>query len=291
MAHVEQDVVGAGRPHLGHDGACDDVPRRQLAVARVPLHEPPLLGIEQDAALAAHCLRDEEGRRAGQAQGGGVELEELHVHDLGAGPESQGDAVAGDDAGVRGDAVEASRAASGEHEVAAGDPLPRAGREVEHVYAAHRAVFDHGVARQRELADGDAPASRRVEQRGFDVPAGRVAAGVQDAGHRVRSLPRQDDLALHRVEGDTEADEVGDAVGRVAGQDLDVGGVAEPRSRAAGVVGVPPRRVAGSDGRRDAALGVLRVAVLDAPLGEDEDARRLRAEEGRCRARRCRSRR
>ena len=79
----------------------------------------------------------------------------------------------------------------------AGDALPRAALEVEHVQAAHRAVFDDGVGRQRELADGDALEVRRVEQRGLDVPAGRVTAGMEDAGHGVRPLPREDDRALH----------------------------------------------------------------------------------------------
>ena len=72
----------------------------------------------EQAAFAAHRLGDQEDGRAGQTQRRRVELDELHVHDLGAGAIAQRDAVGRGDGRVGADAVELAAAAGREHEVA-----------------------------------------------------------------------------------------------------------------------------------------------------------------------------
>jgi len=60
--------------------------------------------------------------------------------------------------------------------------------------------------------DGDAFEAGDGGECEFDVGAGGVAAGVEDARRRVRALGGQRDLAVHGVERHAERDEVADAV-------------------------------------------------------------------------------
>ena len=108
---VEQDVVRVRRQHALADGAGDDVARGQLGAVVVSGHEALAVGVAEEAALAAHRLRDEERLDAGQVERRGVELHELHVHDLGARAVGDRDAVAGGDFCVRGCQVHLAGAA------------------------------------------------------------------------------------------------------------------------------------------------------------------------------------
>ena len=192
---------------LGVDGARDVVARRQLrrpamvglaalrqgvhpgprllvrggvlvaAVLRqVAPHEALAVGVAQDAALAAHGLGDEQAAHAGRMDHAGrVELHELHVDELGAGPPGQRVAVAGGLPGVGGDGEGAARAAGGE------DDGP--GREG-HRDAVRAPVADgaddagraHGQPRDDGLlVDLDADGHAAVLQRPDELQAGAVA--------------------------------------------------------------------------------------------------------------------
>ncbi len=121
-----------------------------------------------------------------------------------------------------------------------------------------------------ELAEGE-----------LDVGAGGVAAGVDDAGARVGCFPPQRHHAIDAVEGHAEAHEVGDAVGGLVREDVGRFGVDEAGAGADRVLVVQLGAIVGADRGRDAALGVLRVGLVDAALGEDEDAAVLARHEGR----------
>ena len=72
--------------------------------------------VAQHAALAAHALGDQDAAHARRPDhAGGVELHELHVHQLGAGVVGERVAVAGVLPAVAGDLVGAADAAGGEH--------------------------------------------------------------------------------------------------------------------------------------------------------------------------------
>ena len=114
----------------------------------------------------------------------------------------------------------------------------------------------------------------------LDVGAGGVAAGVEHARPAVGALAAQRDLAVDAVERHAEADEVGDAVGRLIGQDVRRLLVDEAGAGGYRVREVKRGRVAGPHGRGDAALGVLRVRLVDGALGEDEDAAVVLGEQG-----------
>ena len=105
VADVEVDVVlavdPAARADLLVDRPADHVARRQLHERRgVALHEPLALAVEEDAALAARRLGEQD---ADADDAGRVELVELHVLHRDAVAIGQRDAVAGEAPGVRGD--------------------------------------------------------------------------------------------------------------------------------------------------------------------------------------------
>jgi hypothetical protein len=80
-------------------------------------HEPPALGVPQDAALAADALGYEDAADARRPHHAGrVELHELHVDQLGPGVVGEGMTVARVLPAVRGDAEGAADAAGREHD-------------------------------------------------------------------------------------------------------------------------------------------------------------------------------
>ncbi len=75
------------------------------------LHEALAAIVAEVGALAAQRLGEQEAGYAGEGEGGGMELVKLHVGEIGAGLEGEGDAVAGGDRGVGGVGVDLPRAA------------------------------------------------------------------------------------------------------------------------------------------------------------------------------------
>ena len=194
VGHVEHDEVVARPLQLGVDGARHHVARREVLHLVVARHERGAVAQAQDAALAAHRLRDQERLRGRVIEAGRVELEELHVRDARAHPVRHRDAVAGRDVGVRRVEVDLARAAGGQHHRARDDRFHGAGRLVQQVGAEHgvrpavlrgRQQIDRHVIGQHRDAVG-APRDAR-EQRLLDRPAGRVL-GVDDAAGGVAAL-------------------------------------------------------------------------------------------------------
>ena len=198
-----------------------------------------------------------------------------------AGAIGQRDAVAGGDFGVRRDLVELARAAGRQDDEARLEALAR--RRSARRAPGRRRPTPSSVENLLDLAvlaHGHGRHARQAAQRQLDVLAGRVAAGVEDAGAAVGAFAAELDVALAAVERHAEAHEVGDALRRLARQDarrlfVDQAGAGGKR-----VLQVQLRRVVRPDGRGDAALGVLRVALVDGVLGEDEDAAVLLGEQG-----------
>jgi hypothetical protein len=118
VAQVQQHVVlvrtdAAAFLDLLVHRARDEVARRQvLQGRRIALHEAFAVRVDQDTALAAHALGDQDAR-AGHA--GRVELPELHVLQRQAGACRHAQAVAGVDEGVGRRGEDTAGAAGGEH--------------------------------------------------------------------------------------------------------------------------------------------------------------------------------
>src|SRR3990172_9268082 len=131
-----------------------------------------------------------------------------------------------------------------------------------------------------ELQDSDIAVLGEGGEGELDVGAGGVAAGVEDAGRRVRPLPCEGDLAVLGVERHAEAHEVVDAVGGLGGENAGGPGIDEAGAGGYRVVVVLLGGVAWSDGRGEATLRPARVAVVNGAFGDDEHGAVLAGEEG-----------
>ncbi len=81
MTHVEVHMFRTRDLHFIVDSARHDIAGSQVFPRIVPLHESFASCVSQDAAVAAHGFSDEEGLAfyIGFIQGGGMELDKLHV--------------------------------------------------------------------------------------------------------------------------------------------------------------------------------------------------------------------
>src|ERR1035437_8738567 len=130
-AFPEGAAVGRApaRDHLLVDGAGDHVAAGEVLLDRVvPLHEALTLGVAEDAALTPDRLGHQDAARARRPDHpGGVELDKLHVLQLGPRLEGHGGAVAGALPAVGGVAEHPAPAAARHHHRAGADDDQLAG--------------------------------------------------------------------------------------------------------------------------------------------------------------------
>ena len=80
MAAVEVDVIVPGKLHLVVDGAGHDIPRCQGEPGIIFMHELLAVLGPQGGPKSPYRFRDQERRTFGRIiEGGGVELDELHI--------------------------------------------------------------------------------------------------------------------------------------------------------------------------------------------------------------------
>ena len=286
------------RLDLAVDGSRDNVARRELHAFVVATHESFAVAVVQSPAVSPHSLGDEERVLAGRffaraagagVQAGGVELEELHVGDVGASAHRHGDAVAGAHARIGRAREELPGAARGEEH--------RAGEETElgavtstHDLRAHASKRGRirFVRLDGEEVDGGVVFVKRdvgmrasaLQERAFDLFA-RHVRGVDDAVLAVPTLPGEVKLAgLVAGELGAEADELIDGVSALAAHDFHGGVVAEEIASHLGVPDVLLHGVVEGDDGGDAALGVVGGALVGDVLGDDGHLARLSGFEG-----------
>ena len=204
-----------------------------------------------------------------------MELEKFHVHDFRACPESERYSVTCSYFGVSGEFEELPRTSGGQYQVSAFKALDPAGQCIEGLDSADSAFFQDDSGRKAVFEDWYLCSSDLGAQRSFYLRPGGVSPCVQDAGHAVCGFARECDLAVKRVEGHSEFHQVGYAVWSFVGEDADGFLVAEPRTCRNRVLVMEFRGVLDADGGRDAALGMARIAVVDAALGHEQDGAML----------------
>ena len=295
-----------GRPSagldLGVDGARDLVARQQLgraapgAVVVVPAvglllgvgglgaehvgdvveHEALALGVAQHPAVAAHALGHQQSAHAERPDHArGVELDALHVDELGAGPQRHRVAVAGGLPGVGRELPGLADAAGGQDDrlggegddLAGGPPVGDAPRgaavgvvhDAQHL-ALHEDVGAHGHDLLLERADQLEPGA---------------VAHVGQAREAVTAEVALEDLAVGRaVEERPPLLELVDAVRRLLGVQLGHAVVVEHLAAAHGVAEVHHPVVLGVDVAHrcgHAALGHDGVGLAQQGLGDDGD--------------------
>jgi len=200
-----------------------------------------------------------------------VELVELHVGDFGASFEGKSHAVSGRDVGICRVRVELTGSAGGEDDGRRFEGPVLARAQVKCPHADDVSAPDEKARRKREVQDGDARLVAGTAECAFDFSPGPVAAGMDDAGAAVGRLPSERKLAAERIEGDAVADEVPDPGWTFGAEDARSRFVNKARAGFDRIGEMLFRGIKGSDGGGDAALRPTRVAVVDGPLGQDED--------------------
>lgn len=214
-----------------------------------------------------------------------MELEELEVCYLGAGTEGEAHAIAGGDFRVRRVREELPRATRGQRDDRSVQGLPLASPRIHQFDARDPPICEVELRRDRVLSDLDGVVADTVGERGLDLGAGAVAAGMKDAGVGVSGLVAEGDLAVVQVELDPVENEILDALRGLVTENTGCGLVNETSARIERVLEVCGGVVFRSDRGGDATLGPASIAVLDASLRHDEDGAdspRLQGDEKSC---------
>ena len=205
--------------------------------------------VDQERAFTPHRLGHQRLlalRALAQPEHGRVELHELQVTHLRAGPQRQRHAVTGRHARVGGGGVHLPDAAGGEDHRPAADradavALPLAhhvqGDAGDGAVLGGQQVDDEGVLDQPDVVG---PLDRG-DERPLDLRAGGVAAGVRDPVAVVPAFPAQREVAVDGVEPRTQLDQVPDGVRSFRDQDADSLRIAQARRRRRGCPGGAPR--------------------------------------------------
>ena len=286
---VEEDPAVRAAPaglHLGVDRAGDLVAGQQLrwpaagGVVVVPLvglvlgvgrlgpehvghvveHEPRALGVAQHAAVAADALGHEDAaHRQGPDHAGRVELDALHVDEVGPGPQRHGVAVAGRLPRVGGVHPALAHAAGGEHDGLGREDHELAGRAPVAHQAGHGAVGVVQEAEHLQLHEDLHAVGHGLLLHGADELEAGAVADVGQPGVAVAAEVALEDQAVRRaVEERAPRFELADAVRRLLGVELGHPPVVEDLAAAHGVAEVHLPVVLGVDvahRRGHAALG------------------------------------
>ncbi len=303
VGDVEIYEVFAPPGHLAVDGAGHHVARSQRLHGVVLVHELLARLEAQDGSEAAHGLRDEEvGLLAGVVEGGGVELDELHVLGDRLRTVAHGYPVARRHDGVRGRGVDVAAAARRHDGELREHGLDLVGPLVEDVGA--EAGQPAGVASDelaqmvlRQQVDGEMVlqhgdvrmVSDRLDQCPFDFGPRQILM-VEDAVLRVAAFAVELVASVGSlVESGSPFDQVGDQLRSPSHDQLDglfaaLSGAADHR-----VANVFLECIGGIGDRADTALGVVGVRFLHFALRHDGDVTvggglQGEAESGRARA-------
>ena len=248
---------------------------RLVVVGDVVEHESTALGVLQHAAFAAHALGDEDALDARRPDHpGGMELDELHVDQLGAGAIGQRVAVAGALPAVAGHLVGAADAAGRQHDRLGLEQLEAAALAVVAERAGDPAVVEQQLDDGVLHVHGGAQVDGVVLQRADQLEAGAVA-DVRQARIAVAAEVALVDAAVGgAVEHRAPALQLADAVGRFPGVQLGHPPVVDVLAAAHGVgeVHLPVVAVVVVGHRRGhAALGHHRVGLAEQRLADQAD--------------------
>ena len=246
-----------------------------VRLGNVVEHEAAPFLVEEDASFAAHAFGDEDPLHAGRPDhAGGMELDELHVHQLGAGAVGERVAVASAFPAVAGDLVGAPRTAGREDDR----------RGVEHLEAAPLAfVADdavHPAVAAQQADDGElhvhveAAVDSLVLQRANQLEAGAIPDVRQPRVAVAAEVALQDAAVLRAIEHRAPRLELADAIGRFLRVQFGHPPVVDVLAAAHGVGEVHPPAVAivhVGQRRGDAAFRHDRVRLAEQRLADQAD--------------------
>jgi 3-dehydroquinate synthase len=210
-----------------------------------------------------------------------VELHELEVRHRRPGAKGHRDSVTSRDTRVGGFTIHLACAAGGEQHRVGARLVERTVRADE-TRAGTPAVLDDQIDDARMCVGGDTRQLRgALPQRPSDLAAGGIT-GMQHAAGAVRPFDRERRRAvLLPVELCAPLDQLADVSRPVLHQHLHGANVAESVAGRDRILGVKLRRIVGTKGRRDAALGVAGITLFRLSFRENENVARA-AQPGDC---------
>ena len=298
MPQIQEDARVAAALQLLVDGARHDIARGQFRQGMIARHEPVVVSGHQVGPLPADGLRYQERFRLRMIETGGMELDELEVGQVGAGPVRHRHAVARRDIRIGGIGVDLPAAPGRDH-----DPVRQAGAARER-FPLQDPGPDHAagvVAGQADFPAQDQVHPQMIlidpdigfgaagfEQARLQFAAGQVG-GVQDPVMGMAAFPPEGERAvpvlglaaeIHPV-GEQAIDQPRAALDHPAHDGLP----AEPGSGDEGVVHMGVEIVGGRQDGRDPALGVVGVRIAGFLLRHDMHVPVARGQQGELQAR------
>ena len=182
------------------DGARYHVARGKLGQLMILGHEANHLHVAQAGAFTAQRFGDKKARRSFYIQSGGMELNKLHIAELGAGAKRHSYAVTGGDRRIGGLAKDLAQASS-RQEDAAGTDAMRVAALVHQLYTENLAAVQAKLSSELEVAKGNVLELASLGlKRARDLASGGIALGVQHARPAMRALASKAELGLVSVE-------------------------------------------------------------------------------------------
>ena len=236
-------------------------------------HEAFALGVQQGAAIASHALGHQDAAHAGRPHhAGGVELDLLHVDEIGSHVHGHAHAVAAVLPRVGGHLPALARTAGGQHHGLAVEHDQLAAFAPVAYRAAHPAVVHEQVLDVALHVDVDAQRHRALLQRADHLQSGTVAHVGQSGVAVAAEVPLQDQALVGAVEQCAPFLQLQHPVGRLLGVELRHAPVVEQLAAAHGVaeVNLPVvLRPHVAHGGGDAALGHDGVRLAQQRLADD----------------------
>ena len=185
MAGIEVHIVlaidAAACAHFEVDGPRHDVARRQIEESgRVALHKALPVTIQEDAALAAHRLGDED---AHLVDAGGVKLEKLQVLQGHAAPQGDGRPIPGQGMGIGRDLEHAAHTPGGKEDRLGAEGVDLAGEDLIGYHATGGSILDQQVEDVVLVKELHVVAHTLLVERLEDHVAG-VVGRIAGAAHR-----------------------------------------------------------------------------------------------------------
>ncbi len=274
---VQHHAFRARFLHLGVDGAGHDVARGEVGHGMIAFHERFAVLAPQNAALPAHGLADQKRFGLRMIQAGGMKLDELHVRHAGARPIRHRHAVAAGDVGIGRVEIHLARTARGQERDLRGKHFHHGPLLVQRV--ATQATVRPGLAQllrsdqvddQGILEHGDVLVLRHRRQQGPLDFAPRNVARVQHPPPGVAAFATEIVLAARVLlfgEFHPQLDQLAHQRRPFTDDRAHHVLPAQPRPGIQRVAHVQFQRIVLGHHRRDAALGIIGVALRAMLLG------------------------
>jgi hypothetical protein len=209
-----------------------------------------------------------------------MELEELHIDNLGSGFQSQGNSVSGGYRGIGGKFIELSGSAGCQYQVAAFEFFNGAFFAIENPDAFDPILFNEDIGCQVVFQHRQFGCSRYSAESYLYMFSGGIASGMQDARYAVGCLECKRNFSVYGIERHTEIDQVGNSVGSFVSENVYYLFIAKPVAGDNGVFIMQLGGIVDTDSSGDSALCVAGIAVFNTALGYHKDTAVLLRQQG-----------